>query len=118
MDVVPGMVWEAQRLLGVWTAFFHFPSLCPSPHSQENSTLYTSFTPKGPKTQQVQHIYQVGTSMGKSLKPHSLLLFLCFHVCGYFSCTYVCAPLACLVPAPGQGRVWSIFMYRLDDNRA
>ncbi|KAH0514990.1 Integrin alpha-L [Microtus ochrogaster] len=26
---------------------------------QENSTLYTSFTPKGPKTQQVQHIYQV-----------------------------------------------------------
>lgn len=26
---------------------------------QENSTLYISFTPKGPKTQQVQHIYQV-----------------------------------------------------------
>ncbi|CAO2583387.1 Integrin alpha-L [Lemmus lemmus] len=26
---------------------------------QENSTLYTSFTPKGPKTQRVQHIYQV-----------------------------------------------------------
>lgn len=26
---------------------------------QENSTLYTSFTPKGPKTQQVQHIYQL-----------------------------------------------------------
>lgn len=26
---------------------------------QENSTLYISFTPKGPKTQQVQHIYKV-----------------------------------------------------------
>ncbi|XP_029414937.1 integrin alpha-L isoform X2 [Nannospalax galili] len=26
---------------------------------QENSTLYISFTPKGPKIQQVQHIYQV-----------------------------------------------------------
>lgn len=38
---------------------FNLPSLNVSLHSQENSTLYISFTPKGPKTQQVQHIYQV-----------------------------------------------------------
>ncbi|KAM4829693.1 integrin alpha-L [Thomomys bottae] len=37
---------------------------------QENSTLYISFTPKGPKVHQVQHIYQV--RIQPSLHNHSM----------------------------------------------
>lgn len=44
------------------SAATHIPVLYPVnilTKEQENSTLYISFTPKGPKTQQVQHVYQV-----------------------------------------------------------
>ncbi|MEJ1273802.1 integrin alpha L [Cricetulus griseus] len=53
---------EDSSLLEDNSATMRIPILYPVNiliEDQENSTLYTSFTPKGPKTQQVQHIYQV-----------------------------------------------------------
>ncbi|ERE78654.1 integrin alpha-L [Cricetulus griseus] len=52
---------EDSSLLEDNSAAMRIPILYPVNiliEDQENSTLYTSFTPKGPKTQQVQHIYQ------------------------------------------------------------
>ncbi|XP_006977118.2 integrin alpha-L isoform X2 [Peromyscus maniculatus bairdii] len=53
---------ENSSLLEDNSATIRIPVLYPINilvEDQKNSTLYTSFTPKGPKTQQVQHIYQV-----------------------------------------------------------
>ncbi|XP_060222797.1 integrin alpha-L isoform X2 [Meriones unguiculatus] len=53
---------EDQGLLGDNAATTRIPVMYPVnifTEDQGNSTLYISFTPKGPKTQQVQHIYQV-----------------------------------------------------------
>ncbi|XP_005064421.1 integrin alpha-L isoform X1 [Mesocricetus auratus] len=53
---------EDASLLEDNSATTRIPTLYPVNilvEDQENSTLYTSFTPKGPKTQQVHHIYQV-----------------------------------------------------------
>ncbi|XP_059122541.1 integrin alpha-L isoform X1 [Peromyscus eremicus] len=53
---------ENSSLLEDNSATIHIPVLYPINilvEDQKNSTLYTSFTPKGPKTHQVQHIYQV-----------------------------------------------------------
>ncbi|XP_042522758.1 integrin alpha-L [Dipodomys spectabilis] len=53
---------EDAGLLEDNSATTHIPVLYPINilvEDQENSTLYISFTPKGPKIHQVQHIYQV-----------------------------------------------------------
>ncbi|KAL6046403.1 hypothetical protein STEG23_021364, partial [Scotinomys teguina] len=55
---------ENSSLLADNSATIRIPVLYPVNilvEDQKNSTLYSSFTPKGPKTQQVQHIYQVRT---------------------------------------------------------
>uniref|UniRef100_A0A8I5ZT41 Integrin subunit alpha L n=1 Tax=Rattus norvegicus TaxID=10116 RepID=A0A8I5ZT41_RAT len=54
-----GTVHWPRGFLGSGLHPFNTLSFHVSLHSQENSTLYISFTPKGPKTQQVQHIYKV-----------------------------------------------------------
>lgn len=47
-----GFPWPRVAVL---SAFY----LCSSLHSQDSSTLYISFTPKGTKVHHVRHIYQV-----------------------------------------------------------
>ena len=119
------MVWEAQRLLGVWTAFFHFSSLCTSPTARRTPHCIPASPPKvlRPNKSSTSTRYEIPWE--RSLMPQFLflllffffsqflLIFLCFHVWRYFACTYVCALLVCLVPPEAGRRNWILLELQL-----